>query len=208
MATVDQYGVRIDAQAVRGAAAMFDIAKDEAARVALMSLDADTHVGAVIFDKFSIKAAACNNLTPGVAPAEERCTRPHKYQWMAHAEQSAIAACARQGQCTADCFMFCTHFPCAPCAASIVLAGIRVVYVSAPEQEPEQEVGRETQSEDSPDSPDGQKKHSWAASHRVAGEILRKGGVHVYVHARAHSQELDAAVRASLKKKTTSLDNI
>jgi dCMP deaminase len=46
-----------------------------------------------------------------------------------HAEQNAIAFCARYGTPTEGCTIYCTHQPCAQCARLIIQAGIvKVVY--------------------------------------------------------------------------------
>ena len=106
-------------------------ARSSALHTAQGSRDADTHVGACVFDPVSGAplASASNDLPPGVAATTARCTRPAKYEWMAHAEQSAVAACAREGIATHGCAIYCTHFPCAACAHCIVHAGISTVVV-------------------------------------------------------------------------------
>lgn len=57
----------------------------------------------------------------GDCPAEQPCTRA------VHAEQNAIAWAARVGVALEGADLVSTHQPCAPCAMSIINAGVRQV---------------------------------------------------------------------------------
>ncbi|MDR0741411.1 MAG: hypothetical protein LBF28_01405 [Rickettsiales bacterium] len=55
-----------------------------------------------------------------------------KYIAFQHAERGAIANAAKNGKSTKNCVMYATYYPCAPCASSIIEAGIKLLAV--PEQ--------------------------------------------------------------------------
>jgi len=60
-----------------------------------------------------------------------------KYKIVQHAESNAIVNCARSGATTANCTMYCTHFPCASCAGKIIQAGILSLVVDKKAADPE-----------------------------------------------------------------------
>jgi len=45
-----------------------------------------------------------------------------------HAEQNAIAQCAKMGISCKDCVLYVTHFPCINCSKMIIASGIKTVY--------------------------------------------------------------------------------
>ena len=63
-------------------------------------------------------------------PAHKQISRteaPVKHQWLMHAEAKAIAMAARSGISTQGAVLQVNWFPCAPCAHSIIAAGISLV---------------------------------------------------------------------------------
>lgn len=103
----------------------FDIAKINAQ----MSKDLNTQVGAVIVDSDrNILSTGFNGFPRGAEETPIRQSRPTKYLFTVHAEANAIAAAARNGHSLMNSALFCTHPPCAQCAALIVQAGITCVY--------------------------------------------------------------------------------
>lgn len=103
----------------------FDIAKINAQ----MSKDPNTQVGAVVVDSDrNILSTGFNGFPRNVHETPTRQSRPAKYLFTVHAEANAIAAAARNGHSLMNSTLFCTHPPCAQCAALIVQAGIICVY--------------------------------------------------------------------------------
>ncbi len=49
-----------------------------------------------------------------------------------HAEQNAIADCARSGKATKNASIYVTHFPCLSCTKLIISAGIKKIYFDLP----------------------------------------------------------------------------
>lgn len=105
---------------------------DIAARNAAMSKDLHTHVGAVIVDSDrNILSTGFNGFPRDVIETPTRQSRPMKYLFTTHAEANAIAAAARNGHSLRKSTLFCTHPPCAQCAALIAQAGIIRVYAKS-----------------------------------------------------------------------------
>ena len=107
---------------------------DGAARAALMSRDANTQVGACIFDEEEKIEVACgwNDLPRGVKHIDDRNERPLKYKMTSHAEISAIANAARTGRSTLNKSLIVTLAPCSQCACAIINSGITKVYSPRP----------------------------------------------------------------------------
>lgn len=99
----------------------------EACRYAVQhSHDQGTQNGAVLVtSRQTIFAANC--VPPGVARHEHRLARPFKYDFIEHAERSAIYKAAAAGASTAGATLYCPWFACTDCARAIVMAGIREV---------------------------------------------------------------------------------
>ena len=73
-----------------------------------------------------IKAA---NLIPGtVSKTEERCDRPLKYQYLEHAERTAIYRACANGLQIQGSIMYSPYNPCVDCARAIISVGIEEVY--------------------------------------------------------------------------------
>jgi dCMP deaminase len=99
----------------------------EAFGAAERSKDPSTQVGAAIVDaeNNAIIMTGYNGFAPGAPESVALWTnRDDKYPRVIHAEENAICRSARLGRATGGSILFCTHFPCAPCAKLIAAAGI------------------------------------------------------------------------------------
>jgi dCMP deaminase len=84
-----------------------------------------TKVGAALVNpRKSVILTAYNGPPRGVRDTPDRLVRPRKYLFAAHAEANLISEAARNGICTDDCTVVCTHHPCASCARTLIQAGI------------------------------------------------------------------------------------
>ena len=84
-------------------------------------------VGCVLVKENRVVATGYNGFTTG-APHVSRVHNGHE-QMTVHAEQNAVADCAKRGVSVDGCTAFVTHTPCVNCAKTLVAAGItRVVY--------------------------------------------------------------------------------
>ena len=82
--------------------------------VACRSHDLETQVGCVIADSNNhIVGVGYNGLCSGVEEEEYLCKRPHKYPFMVHAEQNALANLTRLTPLKKKAYI--THYPCAVC---------------------------------------------------------------------------------------------
>lgn len=93
--------------------------------VSLRSPDPHTKHGCVLVDTNNrIVSTGYNGPIKGLDHALVELKRPHKYNWMIHAEDNAVlfAKCNLEG-CTA----YITGHPCADCFRRLVQAGIRRV---------------------------------------------------------------------------------
>lgn len=101
---------------------------DIASRVAEMSHDAHTQVGAVIVKDGNILSMGWNGMPPNF---ENECkdyngrTKPE----VIHAEANAIYKLARSGGNALGATLYCTHAPCVNCSLAILQSGIsNVIY--------------------------------------------------------------------------------
>jgi len=89
-------------------------------------------VGAVILDtKNRIVATGYNGSAgPGVGHCDDIGHQMRDNHCIAtvHAEQNAIADCARTGKAIEGCSIYVTHFPCLNCIKLIIQSGITAVY--------------------------------------------------------------------------------
>lgn len=83
------------------------------------------NVGCVLVRDNRIVSAGYNGFLPG-APHHSRVHDGHE-QATVHAEQNAIADCARRGVSTDGCVCYVTHYPCLNCAKILAAAGIREI---------------------------------------------------------------------------------
>ncbi len=93
--------------------------------VATWSKDPDRKVGAVIVsDRRMVRGMGYNGLPRGL---DDKKTRTDDH---IHAEVNAILNASGDVR---DCALFTTTFPCTPCAAVIIQAGLKLVYAPPPE---------------------------------------------------------------------------
>jgi dCMP deaminase len=93
-------------------------------RIAEQSQDRDTKTAFMIDCGGGRVITASNRLPFGVRETESRVSRPGKDDWIGHAERRAIAKAARYGGGLEGSTGYSSWFPCAPCAGSIIDAGI------------------------------------------------------------------------------------
>jgi len=92
-------------------------------------------VGCVIVNDRRIASTGYNGFLAG-APHESIVRNNHE-QATVHAEQNAIADCARRGVSTAGATCYVTHYPCINCAKILAASGVRMVkYVSDYKNDP------------------------------------------------------------------------
>jgi dCMP deaminase len=101
------------------------------------------HVGAVIVKDKRMLSTGYNGAPSGISHCETRgCLRQNlgipsgeRYElcYAAHAEQNAINNAAKYGVAINGTVLYCTDYPCAMCAKSIVNSGITtVIYKNGP----------------------------------------------------------------------------
>jgi dCMP deaminase len=100
--------------------------------IAERSMDADTHHGAIITDvKNHILGTGYNSFPMGLDDNTLPNTRPNKYFFMCHAEQSAIAQAPCNLWGMADgCVLYITGTPCHTCLKSIIQSNIKKIVVA------------------------------------------------------------------------------
>lgn len=103
--------------------------------VATWSKDPSMKVGAVVVDdKRSIRATGYNGPPREVLDQERRWERPGKYNYVAHAEENAVAQAARIGVSLSGCTLYVSSLPpCSTCARLIIQSGIIRVVVESTE---------------------------------------------------------------------------
>jgi len=96
--------------------------------VASQSPDHNKHVGCVLVDSNNnIISEACNDLVNGLQCSESRCTRPHKYKWIEHAERNAIYKACREGKSLMNATAYINWWPCVECCRALIQSGITKV---------------------------------------------------------------------------------
>lgn len=91
-----------------------------------------TKVGAVLVGpNKEVRLTGYNGFPVNVAENEERHERPLKYLFTIHAEQNIVSFAAKNGIHTEGCDIYVTHPPCAKCAASLIQASIKNIYVGS-----------------------------------------------------------------------------
>jgi len=129
---------------------------DEARLAARASHDSDKQVGAVVVSACGRRMLGANRLPRGLrCDVPERHLKPHKDDYMEHAERDVLFAAARAGFPLAGATMYLNWWPCGPCARAIVAFGLSRVVGARPDF--------------------GQAKYG--TSFRNSLEILREGGV-------------------------------
>jgi dCMP deaminase len=95
------------------------------------SSDRQTQVGCVITDNHNnVLVTGANALTDGMIEemTTEMYERPEKYDWIEHAERSAIFDAAKRGIKLEGAVMYLTGFPCVECARGIAQSGIKILF--------------------------------------------------------------------------------
>ncbi len=96
--------------------------------IAGWSKDPSRGVGALIVTpNRQIVATGFNGLPRGFEDTPDRLQRPHKYDFVVHAELNALIQCARNGVSPIGCTIYSSFSPCVNCAISLVQAGITSV---------------------------------------------------------------------------------
>jgi dCMP deaminase len=101
-----------------------------AKEVASWSHDPSTKVGCVLVRDRRIISTGYNGFSRGIEDKLERLNdREFKYAAIIHAEKNALLSAALHGVTTQDSDCYVTLYPCSQCAASLINAGIKNVYV-------------------------------------------------------------------------------
>ena len=87
--------------------------------------DIETHVGAVLLGA-SRNLAGSNTFVDGAKDLPN--TKPHKYEYMIHAEANLIFTAAREGVKLEGTIVVCTLSPCQNCIRAMFQSGIRDIY--------------------------------------------------------------------------------
>lgn len=95
-----------------------------AAHAAKKSKDSTKVGAALIGPEGEVRLTGYNGPPRGVKDSSDRFERPVKYLFASHAEANLIAFAAREGIRTKGSRVYCTHFPCAACARTMIQAGI------------------------------------------------------------------------------------
>jgi len=100
---------------------------DISLRVSEMSIDSKHKVGALIV-RDGILSEGWNGAPSGF-PNETRNESGETHLWVIHAEQNAIAKCARKGISTEDATIYVTLGPCRHCARLICRLVLKELYI-------------------------------------------------------------------------------
>ena len=84
------------------------------------------HVGCLLVKDNRIVSQGYNGYLPGCL--HKSIVRDNHEQAVVHAEQNAIADCAKRGVSCNDCIAYITHYPCIYCCKSLLSAGIKEIY--------------------------------------------------------------------------------
>lgn len=103
---------------------------DVAKQIATWSKDPRTKVGCVIVDvDHNQLSGGFNGFPRGIADDDRLENRDTKLRMIVHAEANAVAAAARNGHSLKNAICYCTLPPCSQCAALLIQAGVRSVFV-------------------------------------------------------------------------------
>lgn len=83
------------------------------------------HVGCLLVRENRIVSQGYNGFLPGCEHVS--ILRDGHEQATVHAEQNAIADCAKRGVSCAGCTAYITHYPCIICARILLAAGVSVI---------------------------------------------------------------------------------
>lgn len=100
--------------------------------VSTWSRDPSTKVGSIIADADNNPLTlACNGFPRKIIDSKKRFNNKQiKHRIIKHAEENAVANCARIGVATKGCTIYITEHPCARCAGAIIQAGIKRIIIS------------------------------------------------------------------------------
>lgn len=100
--------------------------------VSKWSKDPSTKVGCVLIKERRIISTGFNGFPKGINDDINRLMdREEKYELTIHAETNAIITAAIHGVSTNGCSAYITMHPCSRCAAALINAGIKNVYVKS-----------------------------------------------------------------------------
>jgi len=100
--------------------------------VAKWSKDPSTKVGCVLIKKRRIISTGFNGFPKGIDDDINRLMdREEKYELTIHAETNAIITAAIHGVSTNGCSAYITMHPCSRCAAALINAGIKNVFIKS-----------------------------------------------------------------------------
>ncbi len=103
-----------------------------AEQIATFSKDPSTKVGCVLVRDRRIISTGYNGFPRGISDSFERLhNRENKYEMTVHAEINAVTTAALHGVSTEGATAYVTFQPCSRCAAVLINAGIKAVYVTA-----------------------------------------------------------------------------
>jgi dCMP deaminase len=86
------------------------------------------HVGCILVKDNRIVSQGYNGFLPGAD--HQSIVRDGHEQATVHAEQNAIADCAKRGVSCQGCTAYITHYPCIMCFRLLVASGIRhIIYI-------------------------------------------------------------------------------
>jgi len=83
------------------------------------------HVGCLLVRDNRIISQGYNGFLPGLA--HESIVRDGHEQATVHAEQNAVADCARRGVSCLDATAYITHYPCIICCRLMLAAGVKEI---------------------------------------------------------------------------------
>jgi len=109
-----------------------------AEQVATFSKDPSTQVGCILVKDRRIISTGYNGFPKGISDDLNRLIdRDQKYLYTVHAEANAIIAAALHGVSTENSSAYITFPPCCQCAAQLINAGIKAVYISGRNEIPQ-----------------------------------------------------------------------
>ena len=123
----DQYVCEVpDALKEDNLASSIEFLKQAVTYATKRSDDKFTKNGAILVSGDRKVMVLAANLIPGkIKVTEERCDRPLKYQYLEHAERTAIFRAGAEGIATKDSTLYCPWFACVDCARAIICAGVK-----------------------------------------------------------------------------------
>ncbi len=83
------------------------------------------HVGCLLVKDNRIVSQGYNGFLPGCL--HKSIVRNNHEQAVVHAEQNAIADCAKRGVSCKDCIVYITHYPCIICTRILLASGIKEI---------------------------------------------------------------------------------